>query len=464
MTDRTALLGPGAGGESKQGYGSAAEPFPWKDPAMLRMGSGEARAQGEKLNCFSHAGATAIRASLRWMINNCEGMDIAMVQHSTLLAQLETFFSPGGGTSGLKTVCAQMCSPMSQIRELLAAYNLEPFAINTKAELIATVANYNRTGESVILGFTFNPNDMLNFTMFGKEGYRGNKKYWDNTHPGYTTPRRDPRRVAHDFRNLQPRTESSPYYEPPGIWGDRDDHMGYAPEPRGIMTGGHAVFVSGIGVDRRYKDGDPALRNCDKCATGPKDDVGFRTFSDADKKWFIDHPGEFRPGCTCVLETPYIEIKNSWGPEWGSLGYMKIALNMITDDNINQIDITTGGVCRLCSAACEKISKRKMTGPEFHIIGLRPITCRKSSGVGQSTEIRSASKGVKTVRQGSEEIPFGRRPQFVDFEPNVGEGKNGGGKRRRKRKTRRKRKRKKTLKTKRRRRKRRRKRKTRRKK
>ena len=31
--------------------------------------------------------------------------------------------------------------------------------------------------------------------------------------------------------------------------------MGYAPEPRGIMASGHAVYVSGIGEDRRYKDG-----------------------------------------------------------------------------------------------------------------------------------------------------------------------------------------------------------------
>ena len=49
MSDRTALLGPDAGGESKnpENYGSAAAPFPWIDPAMLRMGSGEARAQGD---------------------------------------------------------------------------------------------------------------------------------------------------------------------------------------------------------------------------------------------------------------------------------------------------------------------------------------------------------------------------------------------------------------------------------
>ena len=147
----------------------------------------------------------------------------------------------------------------------------------------------------------------------------------------------------------------------------------------------HAVYVSGIGVDRRYKDGDPDFRNCDACATGPAG-----SFSYSDRQWYIDNPGKFRPGCICVVETPYIEIKNSWGSDWGDDGYLKIALDYIKDENIVSIPLQ-GGLSGLCSALCSGPQSRDKNSNRFSFIGLRPVNCRRG-GEGKSDESVDTSK------------------------------------------------------------------------
>ena len=198
---------------------------------------------------------------------------------------------------------------------------------------------------------------------------------------GYETPRRDPYRIPEAMRNRPDVDRNSPHYLPTPVFKGLPERAiidGAKPE-----LAAHAVYVSGIGVDRRYKDGDPDFRNCDACATGPAG-----SFSYSDRQWYIDNPGKFRPGCTCVVETPYIEIKNSWGSDWGDDGYLKIALDYIKDENIVPIPLE-GGLSGLCSAICSGPADKNSN--RFSFIGLRPVNCRRG-GEGKSDESVDTSK------------------------------------------------------------------------
>ena len=364
----------GASKKDDQNYGSISV------PSNLRTGSSDVREQTIG-NCVSHALSTAIRNTMIWTKANCDDKnDINIPSHNEILELLTPIFSPGGGKSNLRTFCAQTCFSKKLIDRISASYFLEPFTIDTKEQLIDILRNHDLNGTSVVMSYILEPkaNEFLKYNaIYGDYS----KSYWDIELIGYETPRRDPYRIPEAMRNRPDVGRNSQYYLPTPVFKGLPERAiidGAKPE-----LAAHAVYVSGTGVDRRYKDGDPDFRNCDACATGPAG-----SFSYSDRQWYIDNPGKFRPGCTCVVETPYIEIKNSWGSDWGDDGYLKIALDYIKDENIVPIPLE-GGLSGLCSAICSGPADKNSN--RFSFIGLRPVNCRRG-GEGKSDESVDTSK------------------------------------------------------------------------
>lgn len=369
----------GASKKDDQNYGSISV------PSNLRTGSSDVREQTIG-NCLSHALSTAIRNTMTWIKANCDDKnDINIPSHNEILELLTPIFSPGDAKPGLRSFCAQVCFSKKLIDRISASYFLEPFIIDTKEQLIDILRNHDLNGTSVVMSYILEPraNEFLKYNArYGDYS----KSYWDIELIGYETPRRDPYRIPEAMRNRPDVGRNSPYYLPTPVFKGAPERFIDDSKPKPELAA-HAVYVSGIGVDKRYKDGDPDFRNCDACATGP-DGWGQRSFSDSDKEWYANNPGKFRPGCTCVVETPYIEIKNSWGSGWGDDGYLKIALDYIKDENIVPISLE-GGLSGLCSALCSDSPDKNSN--IFSFIGLRPVNCRRG-GEGKSDESVDTSK------------------------------------------------------------------------
>ncbi|MDA9629996.1 hypothetical protein N9S60_00415 [bacterium] len=325
-------------------------------------------------SCFSHAVSTALRSTLYWKKKHCD-KNINIPEHHELQALSSVCL-----TSSLSN-CFQMCFPIKNINEDLSQYNVELFNINTKDQLLRAIDRKESHGISVVAVVHSDPSMWRAFTKFGRT-VNSEQLPWS-------------------------------YYDDPDVGEVRGKKTSYEPifpskkekflksknQVKAKIGQGHVMYISGRGTQITYKK---QIGSCVSCGSTAHWEQLERI-----KNWYDKNPGEHIEHCRCKIETPYIELKNSWGEDWGKGGYAKIKENFI-EKIIPLPKLNDTNSCKLgCGLGTLKIQNLlgNSTGTVlWSFIGIKPINCgaptlqdmdRKERG-GSKTKKRRKYKNKKT--------------------------------------------------------------------
>ena len=343
----------------------------------LRQGSQDAHQQ-KGPTCFSFAAATALRNTLTWKNENCrDGRGVEVPEH----CDIQEFFNEV--LTGNFKNCGQLCFPMDKINSRLLDYGIEMFSINNKEQLLTEIKNGDK-GVSVVAFFFATVSQMENFKYFGTKDGLGNETSWSNKKLDYDDFRRG-RKIGEPINTeYMPRT--SKIYLPPPIFSPLRLEVD---EP---ITAGHAMYISGEGIDKRWRNGDPATRMCNNCmeVLRSKGERGFEEQKRIREEYYTGEnmgskdANEPVQNCQCLISTPFIELKNSWGKDWGDNGFVKYDLNKITNIIPLPDDLNNISSCKLmCSRLSHSISSYGTTRTEdtsWSFLGFRPKNCALLGG------------------------------------------------------------------------------------
>ena len=372
----------------------------------LRQGSLEAHEQ-EGHTCFSFAAATALRHTLNWKNENCrDGGGVVVPEHCLI----QEFFNEL--LTGNFKNCGQLCFPMDKINSRLSDDGIEMFSINNKKQLLTEI-NKGDKGVSVIAFLQATSSQMENFKYFGTKDGLGNETSWSNKKLDYDDFRRG--RKIGDPINTEDMPRTSKIYLPPPI---------FSPlrlEVDEQISTGHAMYISGEGIDKRWRE-HPSIRAgmCDNCMKFviSKGRLGFEEQKRKRKNFYTgvnmgskdaNNPVK---NCKCLISTPFIELKNSWGKDWGDNGFVKYDLNKITNiiplpDDLNNIS-SCKLLCSRLSTIISSYGTPRTEDTSWSFLGIRPINCALLGGFKKARQ-KTKQRKRKTKRKTRRKIKHKKR-------------------------------------------------------
>jgi hypothetical protein len=319
--------------------------------------------QGTNPICFSYALSTALRSTLNWKKTTCD-ISIIIPPHEELQSMLSPLLTPNSRN------CYQMCFPIKNINERLSLYGVEFFNIDTKDELLQAIDG-NDSGVSVVVIMRANKKNWLEFERFGKPGGYGHEKTWDKLFLDYIPHKRHTKYITNP-KHIRESKENNPKYLPPPVFPYKNISDSVTSHTEGAS--GHTMYVSGRGIDVRYKPGNKEHGHftCSACGKGNT----FPSVKQNIKEWHASNPGKTIQNCICKISTPYIELKNSWGENWGENGHIKIRESFIKKiiplPKLNNTNSCKLGCGILGTSLRNLISREPVT---WSFIGIRPINC-----------------------------------------------------------------------------------------